>query len=95
MTQHYLAGELSLLLARLQAVAPAQVATQDVAGLRYEAEAGPLTGLASVAVRALNLTDGLCWEALKRGDATAFTRQAAVGVQLHEFGVCAGLIEGV
>lgn len=93
MTQHYLAGELSLLLARLQAVAPAQVAAGDVAGLRREAEVGPLAGLASVAVRALNLTDGLCWESLGRGDAAAFTRQAALGVQLREFGVCAGLVE--
>jgi hypothetical protein len=93
MTQHYLAGELSLLLAGLQAVAPGRVATEDVAWLRREAEAGPLTGLASVAVRALNLTDGLCWESLSRGDAATFTRQAAVCAELHEFGVCAGLFE--
>jgi hypothetical protein len=93
MTQHYIAGELSLLLARLQASTTGQPCTRDVARLRQEAELGPLTGLASVAVRALNLTDGLCWESLGRGDTVAFTRQAAVCAELHQLGVCAGLLE--
>jgi hypothetical protein len=46
-----------------------------------------------VTVRALALTDGLCWDSLNRGDTAAFTRQAAVCAELHEFGVCAGLLE--
>jgi hypothetical protein len=39
------------------------------------------------------LTDGLCWDSLNRGDTTAFLRQAAVGAELHDFGVCACLLE--
>jgi hypothetical protein len=92
MTQQYLAGELSLILARLQAVATNQASARDVAYLRHEAEAGPLTALPSVAVRALGVTDCLCWDSLTRGDTEAFTRQAVIGVELREFGVCAGLL---
>jgi hypothetical protein len=42
--------------------------------------------------RALDLTDAGCWDSLSRGDTTAFARQAAIGAQLFEFGVCAGLL---
>ena len=93
MTQQYLAGEMSLLLARLQAVATHQASARDVTRLRHETECGPLTALGSVAIRALALTDTLCWESLCRGDTTAFARQAMVCAELREFGVCAGLIE--
>jgi hypothetical protein len=93
MTQQYLAGELSLLLAELQAVTANQASAADVARLRHEAETRPLTGLTSVAVRALVLTDGLCWDSLRRADTATFSRQAEVSAQLHEFGVCAGLLE--
>src|SRR6266487_4017558 len=41
MTQHYLAGELTLRLARLQAVAADQALGRDLAHLRHEAETGP------------------------------------------------------
>ncbi len=77
MTQQYLAGELSLLLARLQATATDR----------------PLTALTSVVVRALALTDRLCWGSLQRGDTAAFTCQAAACAELREFGLCAGLLE--
>ena len=93
MTQQYLAGELSLLLAQVQAVATSRASAQDVAHLRREAEAGPLRALTSVAARAFELTDGLCWDALDRGDTAAFVRQAAVCAELHEFGVCSGLLD--
>jgi len=92
MTQQYLAGELSLLLARLQAVATDQGSARDVAQLRHEAETRPLTALTAVAMHALVLTDGLCWDSLTRGDSLAFTREAAIGAELREFGVCAGLL---
>jgi hypothetical protein len=95
MTRQYLAGEMSLLLARLQATATNESSVRDLARLRYEAETGPLTALPSVAKRALKLTDGLCWDSLSRGDTVAFTRQAVVGSDLHEFGVCAGLLTDV
>jgi hypothetical protein len=93
MTQQYLAGEFSVLLARLQAVATHQVAVGDVAQLRREAETGPVTALPSLVVRALALTDGLCWDSLERGDPVAFTCQAAICVELRDFGVCARLLE--
>jgi hypothetical protein len=93
MTQQYLAGELSVLLSQLQAVASNRVFAGDVAGLRREAETVPVTTLASVAARAMRLTDGLCWESVSRGDVAAFNRQAAVSAELYEFGVCSGLLD--
>lgn len=93
MTRQYLLGEVSLILGELQAVAPDEAAGQAMVRLRREAETGPLGALASVAARALVLTDGWCWDSLGRGDATAFARQAATGRELWEFAVCAGLAE--
>lgn len=93
MTQQYLAGELSVLLGRLQAVATNQVSVRDAAHLRRQAETSPLTALASVVVRALDLSDSLCWDSLQQGDAAAFSCQAAVCAELCDFGVCAGFLE--
>jgi hypothetical protein len=64
MTQQYLAGELSVLLARLEAVATDQTAVREIAQLRRGAEIGPVTALPSMVVRALALTDRLCWVGL-------------------------------
>jgi hypothetical protein len=94
MTQQYLAGELSLILGELQAVAASDAGVRDVARLRREAEAGSRAALASVARRALELVDGWCWDAVARGDATAFAREEAIRGELWEFALCAGLIEG-
>jgi len=94
MTQQYLAGELSLLLARLQTAATNQGFACDVAQLRHEAETRPITALSAVAVHALELTDGMCWDSLAKGDSVAFAREAAIGAELREFGVCAGLLAG-
>ncbi|NUR97276.1 MAG: hypothetical protein HOV67_18705, partial [Kribbellaceae bacterium] len=52
MTQQYVAGELSALLARLRAAAVSEESARDVAELRREVEMMPLSALASVAVRA-------------------------------------------
>jgi hypothetical protein len=93
MTQQYLAGELSLLLAQLQAVAADTASVRDLARLRHEAEAMPLVTLPSVAVRALELADSVCWESLVRGDTAAFSRRSAICAELWQFGVCADLIE--
>lgn len=93
MTQQYLAGELSSLLGELQTVATNGTSARDLARLRHEAETWPLPALSSVAVRALVLTDDLCWDSLTRSDAASFARQAALGAELHEFGVCAGLLK--
>ncbi len=91
MTQQYVAGELSLRLGQLQAVAPDQERAREVARLRYEAETVPRAALGSVVVRALGLADRLCWDSLGCGDALAFSRQAAICAELWEFGVCARL----
>lgn len=93
MTQHYLAGELTLRLARLQAVAANQALGRDLGHLRHNAETGPLTELGSVVVRALGLADDLCWDSLTRGDSATFDSQAAISAELCEFAICAGLLE--
>jgi hypothetical protein len=92
MTRQYMAGELSVRLERLQAVTTTEASGRDVWSLRQAAETEPIPALGSVAVRALALTEGLCWDSLNRGDTAAFTRQAAVCAELYEFGVCAGLL---
>ena len=93
MTQQYLAGELSVLLERVQAVTTTETAGRDAWSLRHAAETEPVQALGSVTVRALALTECLCWDSLNRGDTAAFTRQAAVCAELREFGVCAGLLK--
>jgi hypothetical protein len=93
MTRQYVAGELSVLLGYLQAAATTEASERNAWSLRHAAENEPFTALGSVTVRALALTEGLCWDSLNRGDIAAFTRQARVGAELHDFGVCAGLLE--
>jgi hypothetical protein len=93
MTTQHLAGELSLLLAELQAVATDDARAGDVELLGHEAETKPLVTLPSVAVRALELADSLCWAALRRGDTAAFVRQAAICAEMWQFGVCADLLD--
>ena len=82
-----------MLLADLQAVAANQPSERDVARLRHEAETGPLPALASATMRALELTDRMCWESLTGGDASGFARQAVICAELWEFAICAGLLE--
>ena len=71
MTRQYVAGELSVLLAQLQAVTTSEAARRDAWSLRYAAETEPIPALGSVTVRALALTEGLCWDSLNRGDTAA------------------------
>jgi hypothetical protein len=92
MTQHYLAGELSLRLARLQDVAVGQERECAVEQLRKEAETVPIPSLPSVLARTLMFGDALCWESLTRGDVAAFSAQAAICADLLEFGRSAGLL---
>src|SRR5438445_5943634 len=92
-TQQYLAGELSLLLARLQAVATNPGPGRDLAALRRQAETSPVTELGSVAARALRCGDALCWDSVSRGDLAAFGRQAEVSAELYEFSMCARLLD--
>jgi hypothetical protein len=92
MTQQYVAGELSMLLARLQAAAGRETWARDAARLRRQAETTPLPGLASVVARALALGDDLCWDSLTRGDSASFVRQTAAVADLYQFSLCARLL---
>ena len=92
MTQQYLAGELSVLLAGLQAATTDEVAAREVARLRRAAETWPVSELAGVEARALELADGLCWSCLTAGDSTSFDRVAGICARLLEFGICSGLL---
>ena len=94
MTQQYLAGELSVVLGHLQAAATTEASRRHAWSLRQVVETEPVTVLGSVTVAALVLTERLCWASLTRGDMAAFDRQAAVCAELHDFGVCAGLLNG-
>jgi hypothetical protein len=91
LTQQYLVGEASVLLARLQASGTDPVAMGELSRLCREAEAGPVSRLGCVAQRALELTDELCRDSLRRGDVLAFVRQCACGAELREFCLCAQL----
>ncbi len=51
MTRQYLAGELSMLIAHLQAVANTDAARRDAGSLRHAAETEPIPALGSVTVR--------------------------------------------
>ena len=93
MTRQYVAGELSVLLAHVQAVTTTEASGRDAWSLRHAAETRAVPALGSVTVRALALAERLCWDSLNRGDTAAFTRQAAVCAELHDFGVCAGLLK--
>ena len=92
MSGRYLIGELSVRLEQLQAAA-GQAAACGVADLRHQVEVSSVAWLAAETIRALALADRLCWNSLSRGDTSAFARQAAIGADLHLFGVCARLLE--
>ncbi len=92
MTEQYLVGELSLQLARLREVAGHTGFERAVIQLRREAETEPLVTLWRPLVRALALCDRMCWNSLAQGETSAFNSQAAVCADLHDFGVCAGLL---
>lgn len=93
MTQQYLVGELSLILGELQAATTTEAAVREVARLRQEAETTRPAALAPVLKHAVNLTNRVCWDTLKRGDVATFVRELAISAELWELGVCAGLLE--
>ena len=92
MTEQYLVGELSVRLARLCEVAGRTGFERAVIHLRREVETEPPESLWRPLVHALALCDQLCWDSLARGETSAFDSQAAVSADLHDFGVCAGLL---
>jgi hypothetical protein len=92
MTQEYLVGETSMLLALLESATSDDVHRAEISRLRHDAERTPPGGLSSIAARALRLADRLCWESLDRGDTEAFGRQCSCEAALRDFCICAQLI---
>lgn len=92
MTHEYLVGELSVLLARLQALSDDDALTQAMGQLRSEAENRGLRGLADVELRALDMIDGLCWASLASGDLRAFEQIMQASAELRDFGICSGIL---
>ena len=91
LTQQYIVGELSSLLAGLE---PAQeeYLREALGNLRYQVECSPLFMLPKLAQDALDLTDLICRSALEHGDADAYRRSAAATAALRDFAVAAGLL---
>lgn len=85
MTRQYLIGELTVRLERLQATTGQAV--RELARLRAQVEAGPVTGLASATARAMALANELCWDSLSRGDAAAFAAQAMILAELRQLDI--------
>lgn len=92
MTQQYLSGELSVLLAQLPEVATSPRSREAALGLRRLTETVPVSELAFVLARALVVVDELCWESLECGSTAAFAEQAIIGAELREFGISARLL---
>jgi hypothetical protein len=91
MTQQYIVGEFSSLLAALSP-APGEPLGDAVGSLRHEVEFGSWPMLPQLAQEALNLADAICLAALEQGDADGFCRCASTAVALRDFAVGAGLL---
>lgn len=90
MTQQYIIGEFSALLADLEPTAQGRVG-DAVCNLRREVERSPLARLPQLTREALELTDMLCWCTLDLGDVHGFSRCAETASALREFTVSANL----
>jgi hypothetical protein len=90
MTQQYIVGQFSVLLAEMEAVPGEWQAT--VRDLRREVEISPLPTLPRLAGEAMALIDRVCWVALEEGDAAGFRRSAEAGASLRDFTANAGLL---
>ena len=89
-TQQYIVGEFSSLLAELQPAPAGRMAA--VHDLRREVESSPLPVLSQLPHTALDLTDVICLAALEEGDVGGFRRYARIAVALGEFTANAGLL---
>lgn len=91
MTQQYIIGELSVLIAGLR---PGRCSLLALAvdDLRCRVECAPLWALPPLVSEAIELADAACWTSLEDGDADAFIREATEGEHLREFAACAGLL---
>jgi hypothetical protein len=92
MTQQYIVGEFSVLLAELQPVPGSESLGEAVRKLRHEVEFGPLAMLSPRAREATTLVDTVCWAALEVGDVQGFRRCADAAIALRELAVSAHLL---
>jgi hypothetical protein len=90
MTQEYIVGEFSCLVAELES--EAGELGDAVLSLRREIEAAPLCGLPDLAREVLELTDRVCWVALDDGDVARFRRCTETAAALREFTLSANLL---
>ncbi len=91
MTQQYIAGELSALLAELRPT-PSESLAHALAELRREIELGPQAQLPRLAREAMTLADLLCWTALDLGDTDGFRRYTSGADMLRQFTDSASLL---
>jgi len=91
LTQQYIVGELSSLLAEFESARDGFL-RDAVGSLRHEVESSSLSILPQLAQEALDLTDLICRSALEQRDADAFCRSLAAASALGDFGVAAGLL---
>jgi hypothetical protein len=90
MTQQYIVGQFSLLLAELEP-SPGEWLVA-VHNLRREVESSPLPMLPQLAREAIALTDMICFAALEEGDVGGFCRYAETALALREFAANADLL---
>ena len=91
MTQQYIVGELSVLVAGLCPDRCPALA-ECVRDLRHRVERTSPTALAPLVREAVDLADRACWTSLEAGDMDWFSQQAAGAAVLREFAICAGLL---
>ena len=90
MTQQYIVGEFSSLLAGLEP-ARGELLGDAVRNLRHEVEFSPLRTLPRLAQEAVGLADMICRAALEQRDADGFCRYLGTAIALRDFTVGAGL----
>ncbi len=90
MTQQYVLGQFSVLLADLEPTAAEWQSA--LRRLRVHVELSPVAQLPALATEVLTLTDSICWTALQRGEMARFSRCARSASELNDFFACAGLL---
>ena len=91
MTQQYILGELSILIAGLcQERSPWLAVAMD--DLQFRVECAPLWALPALVSEAMELADAACWTSLEGGDVDAFIWEATEAEHLRDFAACAGLL---
>jgi hypothetical protein len=91
MTQQYIVGELSILIAGLRPDHYPLLAA-SVKDLQRRVESAPLTALGPLVREAMDVADAACWNSLEQGDVGSFNQEATEAANLREFALCAKLL---